>query len=118
MDELGGALVPFLKDSKNYPLALLYKCDYFLIVSGEDKDYPNRISIGIRWRKSRNEEDNKLNPLGFPLTRNMIKCWFIMPNDLALCLLNYIKDKGSENNCTIYKDAISGAIQELAKQIK
>lgn len=117
MDELGGALVPFIKDSKNHKLALLYKCDYFLIVSGEDKDYPNRISIGVRWRKSRNEDANKPNPLGFPLTRNTIKCWFIMPDDLALCLLNHIKDKSSEDNCVVYKDATSRAIQELTKQI-
>ena len=118
MNELGGALVPFIKDSKNYPLTLLYSCDDFLIVSGEDRDYSGYMSIGIRWRKSRNENDNKSNPLGFPLTRGTIKCWFIMPEDLALCLLVCIKDKALGNNDKLDKEAISRAIQELAKHTK
>ncbi len=114
MNDLHGAIVPFLKDSKDYKPILLYESTYFLIASGEDKDYPNRRSIGVRWRKSRNESDSNQNPLGFPLTRGTIKCWFIMPEDLALCLLNHIKDS---NEC-INKDETNKAIQELTKQIK
>ena len=107
-----GATTPFLRDSKAYPLTLLYENDGFKIASGEDKDYTKRISIGIRWHRSRNESNQ--NPLGFPLTRGTIKCWFIMPDDLALCLLNHIKDS---NEC-VNKDETNKAIQELTKQIK
>lgn len=114
MNDLHGAIVPFLKDSKDYKPILLYESTYFLITSGEDKDYPNRRSIGVRWRKSRNESDSKPNPLGFPLTRGTIKCWFIMPEDLALCLLNHIKDS---SEC-VNKDETNKAIQELTKTIK
>lgn len=114
MNDLHGAIVPFLKDSKDYKPTLLYKSTYFLIASGEDKDYPNRRSIGVCWRKSRNESDSKPNPLGFPLTRGAHKCWFIMPNDLALCLLNHIKDS---SEC-VNKDETNKAIQELTKTIK
>lgn len=109
-----GAIAPFLKDSKDYKPTLLYKSTYFLIASGEDKDYAGYRSIGVRWRKSRNESDSKPNPLGFPLTRGTHKCWFIMPDDLALCLLNHIKDS---NEC-INKDETNKAIQDLTKQIK
>ena len=112
MSDLHGAIVPFLKDSKDYKPTLLYKSTYFLIASGEDKDYTGYRSIGVRWRKSRNESNQ--NPLGFPLTRGTIKCWFIMPNDLALCLLNHIKDS---NEC-INKDETNKAIQELTETNK
>ena len=109
-----GATTPFLKDGKDYPLTLLYENDGFRIACGEDKDYAGHISIGVRWRKSRNESDDKQNPLGFPLTCGTIKCWFIMPDDLTLCLLNHIKDS---SEC-VNKDETNKAIKELTKQIK
>lgn len=114
MSNLLGVTIPFIKDSKDYKPTLLYNSDDFLIVSGEDEAYKGYISIGVRWHRSRNEEPNKQNPLGFPLTRGTIKCWFIMPEDLALCLLNHIKDS---SEC-VNKDETNKAIQELTKQIK
>lgn len=114
MNDLLGAIVPFIKNSEKYPLSLLYNSDDFLIVSGEDRDYEGYRSIGIRWRKSRNESDEKQNPLGFPLTRGTIKCWFIMPEDLALCLLNHIKD----SSACVNKDETNRAIQELTEKLK
>lgn len=73
MNDLHGAIVPFIKDSKDYPLILLYNSDDFLIASGEDEACKGHRSIGVRWHRSRNE-GNKQNPLGFPLTRGTIKC--------------------------------------------
>lgn len=108
------AITPFIKDSKDYPLTLLYENDGFKIACGEDKDYTGYLSIGIRWHRSRNESTSSQNPLGFPLTRGVNKCWFIMPQDLALCLLNHIKD----SSACVNKDATNRVIQEIAKQVK
>ena len=57
MNDLHGAIVPFIKDSKDYPLTLLYNSDDFLIASGEDEADKNKKcrSIGVRWHRSRNE---------------------------------------------------------------
>lgn len=114
MSDFLNATIPFIKDSKDYPLILLYNSDDFLIASGEDEACKGYRSIGVRWRKSRNESDSNQNPLGFPLTRGINKCWLMIPNDLALCLLNHIKDS---NEC-VNKDETNKAIQELTKQIK
>ena len=113
MSNLLVATTPFLKDSKDYPLTLLYNSDDFLIASGEGKDYTGYRSICIRWHRSRSESTSNQNPLGFPHVRGS-GCWFIMPEDLALCLLNHIKDS---SEC-VNTDETNKAIQEIANQIK
>ena len=112
MKELNEALVPFIKDSENYPLTFLYEDDEFLVVSGEDSGDRKYISIGVRWRKTRNEGENKPNPHGFPLSRNT-KCWLIMQDSLALCLLEYIKDKVSSDK----REKVCNDIKALQKKI-
>lgn len=114
MSDFLDATIPFIKDSKDYPLTLLYNSDDFLIASGKDGADKNKKcrSIGVRWHRSRSE-GNKQNPLGFPNVRGF-GCWFIIPNDLALCLLNHIKDL---NEC-VNKDETNKAIKELTEKIK
>ena len=83
----------------------------FCIASGYDKEdlqnknAPKVLSIGIRWVVSRNNKQQ-----GYP-NRGSTPCWFIMPNDLAICLLQCIK-----NNPVIDKSGIDKALQILNQQ--
>lgn len=118
--ENDGTKVPFLQaqDKPKYDFEVLYKDKYFLIVQGEDKDFKDRLSVGIRWSKSRNEVEDKPNLLGFPLTRNTIKCWMIVPDDFAISLLTHAKSKQANPKCEVEVNLIDKAIQILTTQIK
>ena len=50
MSNFLNATIPFIKDSKDYPLTLLYNSDDFLIASGKDGADKNKKcrSIGVR----------------------------------------------------------------------
>lgn len=120
MIDAGGAKVPFIQNEDNpkYPFIVLCDDDSFLIAQGVDRDFdPNILSIGVRWRKSRNEETNKSNPLGSPLARGAAKCWLMLPDDIAVCVLSYVKDKTPNSNRQIEKSEIDKAIQTLKNQI-
>lgn len=89
----------------------------FHIASGYDKEdlqnknAPKVLSIGIRWIVSRNDnQQNKTPPLGYPNAHSK-PCWFILPDDLAICLLQCIK-----NNPVIDKSGIDKALQILNQQ--
>lgn len=109
------ATFPFNK----FPETILYKSanGAFCIASGYDKEdtqnenAPKVLSIGIRWVVSRNDnQQNKTPPLGYP-NRGSTPCWFIMPNDLVICLLQCIK-----NNPVIDTSGIDKALQVLNQQ--
>lgn len=115
MIDSGKAIIPFLDKDSKYPFQVIYENDDFLIASGEDKDYTQYMSIGIRWRRSRSEEPNKQNPTGFPSVRGL-GCWCMIPNDLAICILTNIKDRTQSKNCKIEKDKIYEVLQTLITQ--
>ena len=115
MIDSGKATIPFLDKDSKYPFQVIYENDDFLIASGEDKDYTQYMSIGIRWRRSRSEEPNKQNPIGFPNVRGL-GCWCMIPNDLAICLLTNIKDRAQSDICKIEKDKIYEVLQTLIAQ--
>lgn len=115
MIDSGGAIIPFLEKDSQYPFQVIYDNDGFLIASGEDRDWLGRMSIGIRWRRSRSEEPNKQNPLGFPNVRGF-GCWCMIPDDLTICLLTNIKDRTQSNTCKIDKDKIYEVLQILIQQ--
>lgn len=100
--------IPFLEDK----FTELYENDGFAIASGEDKDYQGRISVGVRWKRSRSEPDNKLEFVGFPTTRGK-GCWFILPDDIALCLLSFVLGKDKSKDKEIVK-----TLQELVQKIQ
>lgn len=120
------AVFPFNKVGQE---TILYKNtspnEEFAIASGYDIDYntnyPNNpiLSVGVRWLISRNERKKKPNKIkftGFP-SMGVTSCWLIMPDDLAICLLNYIKSKSSSANCTINIPEINKTLQTLNQQI-
>lgn len=120
MIDASGAKVPFIQNESNpkYPFIVLCDDDGFLIAQGVDRDFdPNILSVGVRWRRSRSEETNKPNPLGFPLARGTAKCWLMLPDDIAVCVLSYLKDKTPNSNRQIEKSEIDKAIQILKNQI-
>lgn len=110
MIDNGGALIPFL-DNGNFEV--IYENDCFLMACGNVKGDGNLISIGVRWRVStiRNK-----NLDGFPITQNFKKCWLIIPNDLAICLLTNIKDREQSGICKIEKDKVYEVLQTIITQ--
>ena len=114
----GGATAPFKPANQTkYPQTLLYDDGYFLIASGDDRENESveKLNIGVRWCKSRKETANSTpnsNPAGYPP-----HCWFMLPDDFALCFLTCIKNKKSNSSCQIDKDEIDKAIQILNEQI-
>lgn len=100
--------IPFLEDK----FKELYENDDFAIASGEVRNYQGRISVGVRWKRSENEPDNKPEFIGFPSTRGY-GCWLILPDDIALCLLSFVlgKDKNKDKD-------IAETIQALMQNLK
>lgn len=80
---------------------LLFAYDEFLVACEVDKDYEKEgMSVGIRWNSSRNEK-NSPNPMGFPVTINKItkeriRCWFKLPNYLAIPFLSSLLGRTQE----------------------
>lgn len=100
--------IPFLEDK----FKELYANDEFAIASGEDKDNQGHISVGVRWKRSRDELDSKANFVGFPATRGK-GCWLILPDDIALCLLSFVLGKDKSKDEEIVK-----TIQELTQKMQ
>ena len=65
----GGAIMPFMTNSANYPFILLYDKDGFFVGCGEATNYSSQLSVGVN--SSGNSNQN----------------WLIMPYELALPFL-------------------------------
>lgn len=98
--------------------------DYFTIASGYDCKDPqnasgaNVSSVGIRWTISRNDsQQNKQPPIGYP-NRGITPCWFVLPDNVALCILTCIKNHSSNaKGCVINIPEIDKAIKEITARI-
>ena len=117
------AIFPFNKFPNTEKILYVSASGDFKIALGYDAqessnaNAANIVSIGIRWHISRNDvKSSRQPPLGYP-NRGHTPCWFIMPDCLAICLLNYIKSKSSSANCTINIPEIDKTLQTLNQQI-
>lgn len=105
------ATFPFNKFPNTETILYESADEAFHIASGYDKEDPQNknapkvLSIGIRWIVSRNNKQQ-----GYP-NRGSKPCWFILPDNLAICLLQCIK-----NNPVINKSGIDEALQILNQQ--
>lgn len=94
-------------------LQIIYENDCFLIAAGKVK---GNMSIGVRWCVS--NLSNGIKHRGFPYMQSndrLIKCWFIIPNDLAIYLLMGIKDR-KQNAIENAQNKIYEVLQILIKQ--
>lgn len=96
MTNIVSVRVPF----KHEP-TLLFAYTNFWLLAKVDKDFEKEgMSVGIRWNSSRNEK-NLPNPMGFPVTINKItkepiRCWFKLPNYLAIPFLSSLLGRAQE----------------------
>lgn len=112
MTKQNEAVFPF----ENGKLQIIYENDEFKIAAGKVKGNNNPISIGVRWCVS--NLSNGIKHRGFPYMQGdngITKCWFIIPNDLAIYLLMGIKDK-KQNAIEDAQNKIYEVLQILIKQ--
>ncbi len=112
MTKQNEAVFPFENDK----LQIIYENDEFKIATGKVKGNNNPISIGVRWYVS--NLSNGIKHRGFPYMQNnngITKCWFIIPNDLAIYLLIGIKDN-KQNTIKDAQNKIYKVLQTLIAQ--
>lgn len=113
MTKQNEAVFPF----ENGKLQIIYENDCFLIAAGKVKSDDNsKISIGVRWCVS--NLSSGIKHRGFPYMQGdsgITKCWFIIPNDLAIYLLMGIKDR-KQNVIENAQNKIYEVLQILIKQ--
>lgn len=106
------AIFPF----ENGKLQIIYENNDFQIAFGNVKGDGDKISIGVRWRVSEISKGIKYS--GFPYMQGnngITKCWFIIPNDLAIYLLMGIKDR-KQNAIKDAQNEIYKVLQTLIAQ--
>lgn len=109
MTKQNEAVFPF----ENGKLQIIYENDCFLIAAGKVK---GNMSIGVRWCVS--NLSNGIKHRGFPYMQGdsgITKCWFIIPNDLAIYLLMGIKDN-KQNAIEDAQNKIYEVLQTLIAQ--
>lgn len=94
-------------------LQIIYENDCFLIAAGKVK---GNMSIGVRWCVSNLSKGIKHRGFPYMQSNNGIKkCWFIIPNDLAIYLLMGIKDR-KQNAIKNAQNKIYEVLQTLIAQ--